>query len=202
MAETNSGDPSRSSHSVIDSAPAFACPDTGSLYRMHMHQVGRWAERLAGPNLDWEDIVHEVFVVAHQRIHGFRGEANITTWLFSITAKVVQHRRRKERWRRWLSGSADDTAGHLPGAVPDPLRMVERKQAAALVYRVLDRLSERDRQILILCELDELTADEVGELLGIKPANARLRLHRAHARFLRVYEAYERRQGRRDHDGG
>jgi RNA polymerase sigma-70 factor, ECF subfamily len=187
---------------VIDSAPAPACPDTGSLYRMHMHQVARWAERLAGPSLDWEDIVHEVFVVAHQRIRGFRGEANITTWLFSITAKVVQHRRRKERWRRWLSGSADDTAGHLPAAVPDPLRMIERKQAAAVVYRVLDRLPERDRQILILRELEELTADEVAELLGIKPANARLRLHRAHARFLRVYEAYERTQGRRDHVGG
>jgi len=167
-----------------------------------MHQVARWAERLAGPGLDWEDIMHEVFVIAHQRIGSFRGEASITTWLFSITNRVVRHRRRKERWRRWLAGSADDTAGHLPSTGPDPLRMAERKQAAAAVYRVLDRLPERDRQILILCELEELTADEVGELLGIKPANARLRLHRAHARFLHVYEEYEHRQGRSDHVGG
>jgi RNA polymerase sigma-70 factor, ECF subfamily len=202
MAETNSGDPSPSSQSVIAEVRAPACPDTGSLYRMHMPQVARWAERLAGPSLDWEDIVHEVFVIAHQRIGGFRGDANITTWLFSITAKVVQHRRRKERWRRWLSGSADDTAGHLPSAGPDPLRMAERRQTAAVVYRVLDRLSERDRQILILFELEELSADEVGALLGIKPANARVRLYRAHARFLRVYEEHERRAGRRDHVGG
>ena len=201
MVETNSGDPSPS-QSVIDPVPSPTRPDTGSLYRMHMHQVARWAERLAGPNLDWEDIVHEVFVIAHERIGGFRGDANITTWLFSITDRVVRHRRRKERWRRWLSGSADETAGHLPSTVPDPLRMVERKRAAATVYRVLDRLPERDRQILILCELEELTADEVGELLGIKPANARLRLHRAHTRFLRVYEEHECRQGRRDHVGG
>ncbi len=201
MAETNSADPSRNKQLVIDRALAQPPPDTGSLYRMHMHQVARWAERLGGPSLDWEDIVHEVFVVAHQRIASFRGDANITTWLFSITAKVVQHRRRKERWRRWLSGSADQTAGHLPMAGPDPLRMVERRQVAAVVYRVLDQLPERDRQILILCELEELTADEVGALLGIKPANARLRLHRAHARFLRVYEDYERSEGRRDHGG-
>ena len=202
MSETDFGDPARSNQSVIAQAPSR--PDTDSLYRMHMHRVARWVERLAGPSLDWEDIVHEVFVIAHQRIGGFRGDASITTWLFSITDKVVRRRRFKERWRRWLSGSADETAGHLPSAWPDPLRVAERRQAAAIVYGVLDCLPERDRQILILCEIEGLTADEVGELLGIKPANARLRLHRAHRRFLRVYEDYERkeREGRRDHVGG
>jgi RNA polymerase sigma-70 factor (ECF subfamily) len=204
MPETNSTDPSLIGQSVLDQAKAQTRPDTGSLYQMHMHQVARWAERLAGPNLDVEDIVHEVFVIAHQRIGGFRGDSSLATWLFSITDRVVRHRRRKERWRRWLGGSADDTAGHLPAPGPDPLRVAERMETAAAVYRVLDRLPERDRQILILCELEELTADEVGELLGIKPANARLRLHRAHARFLRVYEEHEQteRDGRRNHVSG
>jgi RNA polymerase sigma-70 factor (ECF subfamily) len=161
---------------------------------MHMHEVARWAERLAGPQLDVEDIVHDVFIIAYERLAGFRGDSSLSTWLFGITDRVVRHRRRKERWRRWLSGSADETAGHLPAPGPDPLRVAERHQAAAEVYRVLDRLSERDRQILILCELEELSAEEVGDLLAIKPGNARLRLHRARARFLRVYQDYERRQ--------
>jgi RNA polymerase sigma-70 factor, ECF subfamily len=173
--------------------PSLDLPsDAESLYRQHMHQVARWAERLAGPTMDVEDIVHEVFVIAYTRISSFRGDSSLSTWLFGITDKVVRYRRRKERWRRWLSGSADETAGNLASPSPDPLRMTERKQAAACVYRVLDRLSERDRQIIILCELEELDADEVAVLLGINPANARLRLHRARARFLRVYEEYER----------
>jgi RNA polymerase sigma-70 factor (ECF subfamily) len=193
MAETISPDPSHRDQSVLTETSAQPRPDKGSLYQMHMHQVARWAERLAGPHLDVEDIVHEVFVIAYERMGGFRGDSSLSTWLFGITDRVVRHRRRKERWRRWLSGSADDTAGHLPGAGPDPQRVAERNQAAAAVYRVLDRLAERDRRILILCELEELSAEEVGELLGIRPANARLRLHRARARFLRVYEAYEQR---------
>jgi DNA-directed RNA polymerase specialized sigma24 family protein len=57
-----------------------------------------------------------------------------------------------------------------------------------IVYRVLDRLSEGDRRILILFELEELAAYEVAALLGIKAANARLRRHRARARFLRIYK--------------
>jgi len=178
--------------------------DRVSLYRANMHAVTRWAERLAGPGHDIEDIVHEVFAIAYQRLDGFRGDSSIITWLFGITTRVVRHRRRKERWRRWLGGSADETAGHLPAPGPDPLRVAEAHQAAASVYRVIDRLPERDRQILILLEIEELDAAEVGELLGITPANARLRLHRARGRFLRIYEDYERKQAsqRRSHVGG
>ena len=163
-------------------------PDADSLYRMHVHQVGRWAARLGGPSLDLEDTVHEVFAIACARLTTFRGDSSLATWLFGITDKVVRHRRRKERWWRWLSGSADETAGNLAAPGPDPLKAAEQTQTAASVYRVLARLGEGDRRILILFELEEMSADEVGQLLGIKPGNARLRLHRARARFARVYE--------------
>jgi RNA polymerase sigma-70 factor (ECF subfamily) len=162
--------------------------DADSLYRTHVHLVGRWAARLGGPALDLEDTVHEVFTIACARLASFRGDSTVATWLFGITDKVVRHRRRKERWWRWLAGSADETAGHIPATGPDPLKTAEQNQIAQSVYRVLDHLGDSDRRILILFELEELSADEVGELLDIKPANARLRLHRARARFLRVYE--------------
>jgi RNA polymerase sigma-70 factor (ECF subfamily) len=171
-------------------AVSQARPAVESMYQLHAQQVARWAERLAGPSLDIEDIVHEVFTIAYERVHKFRGDSSLGTWLFGITDNVVRHRRRKERWRRWLSGSADDTAGHLPSDGPDPLRLVESNQAAAVVYQVLNRLPERDRQILILCELEELCAEEASQLLGIRQANVRLRLHRARARFSRAYEDF------------
>jgi RNA polymerase sigma-70 factor (ECF subfamily) len=139
--------------------------------------------------MDIEDIVHEVFLVAYARIHKFRGDSSMSTWLFGITDNVVRHRRRKERWRRWLSGTADETAGHLASDHPDPLRLVERNQARSEVYAILNRLPERDRQVLILCELEELDAEEASRLLGVRQANVRLRLHRARERFTRAYKA-------------
>jgi RNA polymerase sigma-70 factor (ECF subfamily) len=69
--------------------------DAGTIYRMHVHQVARWAARLGGPALDLEDIVHEVFAVACRRLSSFRGESSLSTWLFGITDKVVRHRRPK-----------------------------------------------------------------------------------------------------------
>lgn len=165
-------------------------PAVESLYQRYATQVARWAERLAGPGLDVEDIVHEVFAIAWERGHKFRGDSSLSTWLFGITDNVVRHRRRKERWRRWLTGSADETAGHIASDGPDPLRAVERNEAAVEVYRILDRLRARDRQVLILCELEELGAAEVAELLGIHQANVRLRLHRARGRFTRAYREF------------
>ena len=191
MAETKPSPPSLTYTDVPMTATATPQTDAASIYRVHVHQVSRWAERLAGPYLDVEDIVHEVFIIAYERMSTFRGDSTLSTWLFGITDRVVRHRRRKERWRRWLSGSADETAGHLPSNGSDPLRAVERDQAAAAVYRVLDRLSERDRQILILCELEEMSTDEVAALLRVQPTNVRVRLHRARTRFVQAYRDCE-----------
>ena len=174
-----------------------AGPAAGSMYQTYAQQVARWAERLAGPGLDVEDIVHEVFAIAYERMPKFRGDSSLATWLFGITDLVVRHRRRKERWWRWLSGSADETAGHLASDGPDPLRLVESQQAAASVYRVLDGLAGRDRQILILCDMEELSSEEASQLLGIRPANVRLRLHRARARFTRAYQKFVTKSNRR-----
>jgi RNA polymerase sigma-70 factor, ECF subfamily len=195
MRETKTPLPSLRDQNVTREALSTRQTDAATLYQAHVQQVARWAERLAGPYLDAEDIVQEVFIVAYERLSGFRGDSSLSTWLFGITDRVVRHRRRKERWRRWLSGSADDTAGHLPSTASDPLRRTERNQTAAAVYRVLDRLSDRDRQILILCELEEGTADEVAALLGAQATTVRVRLHRARARFRRAYQEHESRQG-------
>jgi RNA polymerase sigma-70 factor (ECF subfamily) len=181
----------RTAVALPEPAQAAKRLDAGTLYVDHVDQVARWAERLAGPELDLEDIVHEVFLIAHRQLPKFRGDSSVATWLFGITDNVVRHRRRKERWRRWLAGSADDAAGRVACLRPDPLRLAERDQTARTVYRLLDRMAERDRRVLILFEMEGLRAEEVATLLDIKPANARLRLHRARARFLRAYQQLE-----------
>lgn len=168
-----------------------APPDLSTIYRTHVRDVARWAERLAGPGFDLPDLVHEVFEIAQRRLPSFRGASTMQTWLFGITEKVVRHRRRKDRLRHWLAGSSGEVARHLPAAGPNQHEQLERKESIAQVYRVLDRLSERDRQILILFELEEMPGEQIASLLGIKVANVWLRMHRARERFLKAYRASE-----------
>lgn len=164
--------------------------DLGQIYLAHRQAVERWARRLLGPaDADAaDDIVHEVFLVAQRRLRDFRGEAHVTTWLYAITVRVVQTRRRKERWRRWWTGRTDAA----PAAAPDPHQQMESRRAAALVYGLLERLSEKDRSLLILFEIEGLSGEEIAAVTGRSVASVFVQLHRARTRFLKAYEAWER----------
>jgi RNA polymerase sigma-70 factor (ECF subfamily) len=163
--------------------------DLERIFRQHAVTVSGWAARLGGPTIDVEDAVQEVFMVAHRRLGEFRGEAKISTWLFRITERVARHQRRRARWRRWLRGSAVDVGGQLPALHDDPVETMQRKQAAAQVYGVLDQLSEKLRTVLILANFDDLEPAEIAAMTGLHPTTARVRLHRAREQYRRIAQA-------------
>jgi RNA polymerase sigma-70 factor, ECF subfamily len=165
--------------------------DLGSVYRAHAATVWRWARRLLGSDRDVEDVLHEVFLVAQRRLPAFDGQARITTWLYAITVRVVQHRRRKERWTRWWKRDGNEPRQDPPARGPSPLEALERQRASELVYRVLDTLRERDRTVLILFELEGLSGPEIAAVTGQSLNSIWVRLHRARTRFLAALPAHE-----------
>ena len=163
------------------SAPRVTPPrDAGELYRAHSARVTRWVARLAGPFLDVEDLVHDVFTKVHLLLPTFRGDAQVTTWLYRITENTVISRRRKERVRRWLR--REKLEDELV-AYPTPLDEIERREAQRLVYRALEGVSETYRTVFILFELEGLPGEEIAELMDLKLATVWVRLHRARAQF-------------------
>jgi RNA polymerase sigma-70 factor (ECF subfamily) len=159
-------------------------PDAGTLFRAHVDRVTSWARKLGGPTLDPEDVVQEVFLIAHRQLAEFRGDAKLTTWLYRITENVVRHRRRKERFRRWLGGSSSDVADDVPSETRGPAEEMESRQATALVYRALDRMSEKSRTVIILYEFERLSGAEIAEMMGTSPDTVRVWLHRARAQLV------------------
>jgi RNA polymerase sigma-70 factor (ECF subfamily) len=91
---------------LLASAPELSAPlatdvqpwTVEEVYRRHAVLVIRWASRLGGPALDVEDVVQDVFVRVQKDLHAFRGDAQMTTWLYQVTRNVVGHRIRKERF--------------------------------------------------------------------------------------------------------
>jgi RNA polymerase sigma-70 factor (ECF subfamily) len=183
--------------SVSELAPEEEAVDIAALYRAHARTVARWAARLGGPGIDVEDVVHEVFLIARRRLRSFKGDAKITTWLFRATEKVALTARRKQRLRRWLSRASEGERPGMGDAQPTPSEALERRQTAAGVYRVLDRLPEKQRRILILFELEGLSTAEIAELTGARLATVRVWLHRARAKFIEEYQAAADRAERR-----
>jgi RNA polymerase sigma-70 factor (ECF subfamily) len=171
--------------------------DLGALYRAHAQSVARWAARLGGPAMDVEDVVQEVFLIAHRLLPGFRGEAKITTWLFRITHNVVRHRRRKEKLRRFFSlqgPGVDDAAARLPSMRPTPIEEMLRREAAQTVYQVLDTMSEKYRTVFILFEMEGLPGEEIATLTGQRLSTTWVWLHRARAQFMDGLARIQRRE--------
>jgi RNA polymerase sigma-70 factor (ECF subfamily) len=157
-----------------------------ALYQAHAAAVERWAARLAGPSLDVEDIVQEVFLIAHRQLPKFRGDSSLATWLFGITERVVWHQRRKVRsWQR-MRAPVDEIDVKLPAAGPSPLDTLQSKEAAALFYRALDGVDERYRAALVLFEVEELSGQEIATLKGIRVETLWVWLHRARAQLLKA----------------
>jgi RNA polymerase sigma-70 factor (ECF subfamily) len=165
------------------------------LYENHEPAVERWVRRLAGPSADVEDLVHDVFVVALRRRHEFRGEAKVSTWLFRITQLVVRKRRFRHRVRQFLDVLHRNHEETLAPPSPTPLELVEKRQLCAQLYAALDRLSDKYRTAVILCDIEGLAAEEAGQLLGLTPNAVWVRVHRGRAMLL---ERLTRQKGQGD----
>ncbi|HEY7371216.1 MAG TPA: sigma-70 family RNA polymerase sigma factor [Polyangia bacterium] len=178
-------------------AAAPAPADLDGIYRSHAETVARWVGHLGGPTADVDDLVHEIFLVADRRLPEFRGEAKVTTWLYRITERVVRGRRRNERLRRWLgrTRSADVERAVAPSQLT-PIEELERRRAVETVYRILDRLPGKYREVLILFELEGASGEEIAALTGRKPATVWVQLHRARKQFLEELQRDEG-EGRR-----
>jgi RNA polymerase sigma-70 factor (ECF subfamily) len=164
-------------------ASAVATETIEEVYDRYAPQVERWARRLAGPRIDPEDIMHDIFLVVLRRHHEFRNEAKITTWLFRITVQVVKWRRRNDSLRRRLWGQRGQSVNDTRASVPTPIEEIERRERNLLLYDALDRLPEKYRTVLVLFALEGLPGEEIAALTGTDTNTVWVRLHRARAKL-------------------
>ena len=146
-----------------------------------------WCTRLGGPRVDPEDAAHDVFVIAMDKIHALRDPARFSSWLVGITRRVLAAHRRRAWLRRWVPGDPD-----LLREREGRQREVEMSDAARLVQRALEKLSPRQREILVLVDLEERTAAEVAHLLAIPEGTVKSRLRRGRLLLRAEFERLER----------
>src|SRR5687768_6631405 len=164
-----------------------ACPlpsvtNTGSLYRSYAGAVGRWALRLARSPADAEDIVQEVFLVAHRRFSTTSELGNPGPWLFRVTRNVARHLWRDRRRRESIQL---DEVSELPDVRDDPCQSLERRVDLHHLNQALGSLCEQDQRLVYLCDVRRLPTSRVTDLTGIKAPTVRVRRYRARRRIAR-----------------
>jgi len=174
----------RSHLDLLGAAAAGDLAAFEALCRQHSHQVFRLALGMLGNREDAEDVQQETFVKAYQRLRHFRREASFGTWLYTIAARLcLSHRRRRTARTASLTAAPDAISSN-----PDPAAQLMQRESARRVQRTLVEMAPADRLIIVLKHIEELSHEEIAQILGCSPESSRSRLHRARRLFRERYE--------------
>lgn len=150
-----------------------------ALFRAHAARVYRTARCLGVPSADVDDIVQEVFVIAHRRRDAFVAGSSEPAWLHAICVRVVA------AWRRRAVRRHERVMETLPDLVE--LRDPERQTASLqLLARALEALDDDKRTVFVLAELEQLDMAEVAAAVGCPLKTAYSRLYAAREIFART----------------
>ena len=148
-----------------------------SLYRMHHATVYRFARLMTGSTTTAEDIVQEVFLALMRDASRYDpARASLTTYLYGSARHHTRRRLLRERFLVRLEDQADLC---LPAASATAAEDLIRQRDVQHVRRAVVRLPARYREVIVLCDLQDVSYADAAQALGCAIGTVRSRLHRA-----------------------
>lgn len=155
--------------------------------------VERYGSKMMGLGLklcrsreEAEDLVQETFLQAFRKWEQFKGDSTPSSWLYTIAARICQRRHRRRSGEPAHLESLDEllpiggsSIVDLPSAHEGPFDEQLRREAAEVVDRALAQLPLDFRLPLVLKEIAELPLRQIADILGVKEATVKTRVHRA-----------------------
>jgi RNA polymerase sigma-70 factor, ECF subfamily len=159
-----------------------------ALMRRNNSRLFRVARSILKDEAEAEDALQEAYVQAYRKIGGFRGEAEMGTWLTRIVINqaLMQLRRRKRQQVVVPLRGPDPDRDVQEANVADPRAespadTTLRAEVRKIIERRIDELPVAFRTVFVMREVEEMTVDETAACLGIPAATVRTRLFRARA---------------------
>jgi RNA polymerase sigma-70 factor, ECF subfamily len=177
-----------------------------------------------------DEVVQRAWVTALESMDRFEGRSSLQTWLYGILVNVARSQVRTERrtvpisWLAGESGGAEDLAstepavepeafvpeghrwaGHWaagPAPFPSPEGALEQARLRSLLESAIGRLPPIQQEILVLCDVEGLTGQEVCNILGLSGTHQRVLLHRARSKVRRILEEEFAKEPRESEETG
>lgn len=166
-------------------------PSFDEVYSSCFPRVFRLARGLGVSAEAVDDVCQETFLVVHRRLHEFEGRSKITTWVSAICIGVVRN------WRRTQQRKGAGFALRTQVTDPDCISGRDHSEQLATVLHVtslLDTLSPEKREVLLLSDMEGMSAREIGELLDLNANTVTSRLRAARIEFRGKAEKGEKGQ--------
>lgn len=155
-----------------------------TLLDRHQQRVLRVLRLLAVPAQDREDVAQEVFIRVFRHLRGFRAGNSFGAWLYRVTVNAA-HDYRGRRGRQTAGELPLPESWETPDAAADPLAAARDRELRQALWRAMDDLSERERAVFVLKEMEGLETAEIARSLGVSTITVRRHLGLARRRLRR-----------------
>jgi RNA polymerase sigma factor (sigma-70 family) len=170
----------------------MALHDFDQLVERHQALVFRALARPTGEREGLEDMAQEVFLRLFRALPHFRGEAQVSTFLYRIILNVVNDEFQGRRKARLTSPIEDAEARGLAWSSPGPAVMAERAQMQQAVEAGLRQLTPHDRAILALHYQEGRSYEEIAAILDSPMGTVKTHLYRARERLKTIIKEWNR----------
>ena len=162
------------------------------LIRRHQQRVFGLVSGILRRREDVEDVVQQVFLKVFVSLKRFDQRAAFSTWLYKISVNECWDYLRKKKVRPLVyeADLSEEQVSRLDGMVSaeqPPASSSDRAEARDLLERMMEKLPEQDRQLLVLKEVEGFSVQELAEILDLNVNTVKVRLFRARARLMDVY---------------
>jgi RNA polymerase sigma-70 factor (ECF subfamily) len=145
------------------------------LYRRRQPAIYRFALQMCGSTALAEDVTQEVFIVLIRDRHAFDAQrGSLSSFLFGVARNQLLRRLQRERFYAPMEPVSDESAESNNG----PAEKFSRSETIESVRKAVLSLPERYREVVVLCDLEEMSYVETAEILGCAIGTVRSRLHR------------------------
>jgi RNA polymerase sigma-70 factor (ECF subfamily) len=155
-----------------------------ALYRRRQRGIYQFALQMCGSQALAEDVTQEVFMVLIREGHTFdSSRGSLSAFLMGVARNHVLRRLRRERFYVSMDEDSQNDAptNQAPETSVGPLDDLSRNETIESVRRSVLALPERYREVVVLCDLQEMSYAEAAEILGCAVGTVRSRLHRGRA---------------------
>jgi RNA polymerase sigma-70 factor (ECF subfamily) len=155
-------------------------PQFEAIYQQYFDFVWSSVRRLGVGGDSMDDVVQEVFIVVHSRLHTLQQPESLRSWIYGVVRRTVSSHRRTHRAKVVRESVV---AAEGSPRTRTPLDLTEQAGELKLLNKLLAGMDEAKREIFLLVELDEMSVPEVAEALEIPLNTAYSRLRAARLAF-------------------
>jgi RNA polymerase sigma-70 factor, ECF subfamily len=154
-----------------------------TLLERHQAEVYRFGLKMCRDSEDAKDVLQDTLLAMARGVRDFRGASSISTWLYSVARSFCIKKRRRSKFAPAEDRSLDRDVAPEARRLADPAKGADEVLAGRRVEHALeqaiDALEPMYREVLILRDVEGLTAPQVAEVLGVSVQAVKSRLHRA-----------------------